>query len=684
MGACAEPGPLERDSRCSSTLSPPFLRSQPHSHHSSRHSSAHPLTASSHFASPYASVLCAISLSPTASWPRLTMRNFGLPRLWLLLTVFTVASLGFVAVRLHPTKPRVAAVPARAARVMLDQTREGVCGNQIRDLGRSNALSFVTRFSVRAALVLLPLRLSSFSQFAPLFRPSPHPRASVVVRTLKEVLDGALTAAGGDPSAAAALAAALEEEYGGPSGLPDPDRPFPEAPQQMTAGAEDGGDGKSAAENVVEASAASSLSRTVIVTALSEAWAPMMRFFLDRLRLVEQQGRAEGEAEAEGGLNRLVDRLVVVAYDDASFDECCSLGLHCYFDWQDDAEEKEDFSGDQKHFMTPAYIHLVWRKVHVVRSMLALGYDVVFTDNDILWLRNPLPQLLLAAPEDMHMSVDWWNADSRKVMGNGGFYAARSNTRMLKFFDDWIAWHKRLPKHRIQQIFDWIRPEANPFTRTATPLTVRYLPTAHFGGFCEMGARMAELVTVHATCCFGLDSKLRVLRKVAADWDWMRALPHDVGEGLEEHGFAWQRRSQPPLETAGSPPCRPMPSAASFRCRPCMHGGLGAALRGSSASAGEGGVAGSRAAGTGWAMGHGLGLRACAHAGAAGRRWGAAERCGEDKACACVARRLACDGVGEGESTVCASTGAAQCSASDHGTPSPSCMPKAAAALWLL
>ncbi|CAI5530703.1 unnamed protein product [Closterium sp. Naga37s-1] len=480
MGACTEPGPLERDSRCSSTLSPPFLRSQPHSHHSSRHSSAHPLTASSHFASPYASVLCAISLSPTASWPRLTMRNFGLPRLWLLLTVFTVASLGLVAVRLHPAKPRVAAVPARAARVI----------------------------------------------------------------TLKEVLDGALTAAGGDPSAAAALAAALEEEYGGPSGLPDPDRPFPEAPQQLTAGAEDGGDGKSASGNVVEASVASSLSRTVIVTALSEAWAPMMRFFLDRLRLVEQQGRAEGEAEAEGGLNRLVDRLVVVAYDDASFDVCCSLGLHCYFDWQDDAEEKEDFSGDQKHFMTPAYIHLVWRKVHVVRSMLAQGYDVVFTDNDILWLRNPLPHLLLAAPEDMHMSVDWWHADSRKVMGNGGFYAARSNTRMLKFFDDWIAWHKRLPKHRIQQIFDWIRPEANPFTRTATPLTVRYLPTAHFGGFCEMGARMAELVTVHATCCFGLDSKLRVLRKVAADWDWMRALPHDVGERLEEHGFTWQRRSR--------------------------------------------------------------------------------------------------------------------------------------------
>ncbi|CAI5928258.1 unnamed protein product [Closterium sp. NIES-64] len=560
MGACTEPGPLERDSRCSSTLSPPFLRSQPHSLHSSRHSSAHPLTASSHFASPYASVLCAISLSPTASWPRLTMRNFGLPRLWLLLTVFTVASLGLVAVRLHPAKPRVAAVPARAVRVMLDQTREGVCGNQIRDLGRSNG-AIRPELEWPSSSTSVPRRaldetdrppqsfLASLTASSAKQPPSDQPLTSKPsatcskCRTLKEVLDGALTAAGGDPSAAAALAAALEEEYGEPSGLLDLDRPFPEAPQQMTAAAEDGGDGKLAADNVVEASAASSLSRTVIVTALSEAWAPMMRFFLDRLRLVEQQARAEGEAEAEGGLNRLVDRLVVVAYDDASFDECCSLGLHCYFDWQDDAEEKEDFSGDQKHFMTPAYIHLVWRKVHVVRSMLALGYDVVFTDNDILWLRNPLPQLLLAAPEDMHMSVDWWNADSRKVMGNGGFYAARSNTRMLKFFDDWIAWHKRLPKHRIQQIFDWIRPEANPFTRTATPLTVRYLPTAHFGGFCEMGARMAELVTVHATCCFGLDSKLRVLRKVAADWDWMRALPHDVGESLEEHGFAWQRRS---------------------------------------------------------------------------------------------------------------------------------------------
>ncbi|GJP71843.1 hypothetical protein CLOP_g2632 [Closterium sp. NIES-67] len=565
MGACTEPAPCDRDSRCASTLTPPFLRSQQHPLHSSSRHSAHPLTASSHFASPYASVLCTISLGPAALWPRLTMRHRRLPRLWLLLTVFAIASLAFVMVRLHPAKRRAAAVPARVARVLVDQARDGVCGGQRRGLGGSSSSSSSSGGSAlrpqlewssssvpRRALdeadrpdrsFLASLTASSSDQ-PPSDQPlsSRQPSSCSKCRTLKDVLDGAVTAAGGDPSAAAALAAALEEEYGGPAALLDPDHPPSDAPP-LGAAADEGG-GKSAAASLVEAARASSLSRTVIVTALSEAWAPMMRFFLERLRLAERHAQeAEGAEAGVTGLNRLVDRLVVVAYDDASFGVCCSLGLHCYYDWQDDAEEKDDFSGDQKHFMTPAYIHLVWRKVHVVRSMLALGFDVVFTDNDILWLRNPLPSLLLAAPEDMHMSVDWWYANSRAVVANGGFYAARSNTRMLKFFDDWIAWHKRLPKHRIQQIFDWIRPEANPFTRTATPLTVRYLPTAHFGGFCEMGARLAELVTVHATCCFGLDSKLRVLRKIAADWDWMHALPARAGERLEEHGFAWQRRT---------------------------------------------------------------------------------------------------------------------------------------------
>ncbi|CAI5458417.1 unnamed protein product [Closterium sp. Yama58-4] len=423
------------------------------------------------------------------------MRAFRLPRLWLLLTVFAVASIGLVAVRLHPSKPKQ----------RCDKVGIRVAGVVIRAVTSSRRDRQTTPVVPRVAYLLV--------RQATAFRPTARQSISrhVLCRTLKEVLDGALTAAGGDPSAAVALAAALEEEYGGPSGLPDPDRPFPEAPQLLTARAEDdGGDGKSAAGNhVVEAWAASSLSRTVIVTALSEAWAPMMRFFLHRLRLVEQQACAEGAAAREAGLNQLVDRLVVVAYDDASFEP-----LHRSSSFPSSpllSLLRASKPLNSLPLPTPWPILLLRARRCGGRctwcwGMLALGYDVVFTDNDILWLRNPLPSLLLAAPEDMHMSVDW------------------------------------LPKHRIQQIFDWIRPEANPFTRTATPLTVRYLPTVHVGGFCEMGA-LAELVTVHATCCFGLDSKLRVLRKIAADWDWMRALPHGTGERLEEHGFTWQRRT---------------------------------------------------------------------------------------------------------------------------------------------
>ncbi|GJP49160.1 hypothetical protein CLOM_g8408 [Closterium sp. NIES-68] len=355
-----------------------------------------------------------------------------------------------------------------------------------------------------------------------------------------------------------------------------------------------GGESDTAAaseEDVGSASPAELLARaarrSVIVVSFSEAWAPMMRFFLERLRAVEAQERrareetrrrgegrvqagvereeregarraVEGEAtgrgrddgagageDASGGageLGGLVARLVVVAYDDESFATCCGMGLNCYMDWQEDAEEKDDFSGGQKHFMTRAYIHLVWRKVHVVHSMLRLGYDVLFTDTDILWLHNPLP-LLWRHPHDLQMSADWWAPNARSVVANGGFYAARANGRTLRFFQDWLAWHRRCPQFRIQQVFNWIRPEANPFTRVASPLLLRYLPTDLFGGFCEMGHSLSRLLTVHANCCPGLGNKLPVLKQLAADWDFFSSLPVAARESMEERGFEWRGRN---------------------------------------------------------------------------------------------------------------------------------------------
>ncbi|CAI7848100.1 unnamed protein product, partial [Closterium sp. NIES-54] len=88
-----------------------------------------------------------------------------------------------------------------------------------------------------------------------------------------------------------------------------------------------------------------------------------------------------------------------------------------------------------------------------------------------------------------------------------------------------------------------VRPEADPYTRDTLRLSVHYLPTDLFGGFCEIGQRLGRLVTVHANCCFGLEEKMRVLQQVLADVDWFQQLPLVDRVGVGRHGLAWSGRN---------------------------------------------------------------------------------------------------------------------------------------------
>ncbi|CAI5472299.1 unnamed protein product [Closterium sp. Yama58-4] len=184
----------------------------------------------------------------------------------------------------------------------------------------------------------------------------------------------------------------------------------------------------------------------VIVTVLSEAWIPMLKIL----------------------------------------EFCCSLRLHCFLDTQEDApkSERDDFSGGQKKFMTPSYLHL-----------------------------NPLPHLLPVS-SDLLIACDRWSADPKAAAANGGFYMARSNDRVLRFFDYWISAHTRFPGIHDQDAFMRVRPEADPYTRDTLRLAVHYLPTDRFGGFCQIGRQLGWLVTVHANCCIGLEEKMRALQRV--------------------------------------------------------------------------------------------------------------------------------------------------------------------------
>ncbi|CAI5989503.1 unnamed protein product [Closterium sp. NIES-65] len=122
----------------------------------------------------------------------------------------------------------------------------------------------------------------------------------------------------------------------------------------------------------------------------------------------------------------------------------------------------------------------------------------------------------------MLIACDRWSADPKAAAANGGFYMARSNDRVLQFFDYWLDAHTRFPGIHDQDAFTRVRPEADPYTRdTLHPytrdtlrLSVHYLPTDRFGSFCQIGRLLRRLVTVHANCCLGLEGKMRVLQQV--------------------------------------------------------------------------------------------------------------------------------------------------------------------------
>ncbi|CAI5973214.1 unnamed protein product [Closterium sp. NIES-64] len=89
----------------------------------------------------------------------------------------------------------------------------------------------------------------------------------------------------------------------------------------------------------------------------------------------------------------------------------------------------------------------VWRKVHVVQSMFALGYDVVFADRAILWLLSPLPSL--RGCQLAHRRRQLRSCNSLLAL-----YHAATRTRMQKFFDDWIlrsgVGGRHKGKHRVK------------------------------------------------------------------------------------------------------------------------------------------------------------------------------------------------------------------------------------------
>ncbi|XP_051138389.1 uncharacterized protein At1g28695-like [Andrographis paniculata] len=247
--------------------------------------------------------------------------------------------------------------------------------------------------------------------------------------------------------------------------------------------------------------ATSTRNKTVIISFVNKAYVEgnkttMLDVFL--------YGFSNGE-----GTRELMKHLLIVAMDGASYKRCRSLRLHCY----KLETQGVDFEGE-KVYMSEEFIRMMWRRTLFLGEVLQRGYNFIFTDMDVLWLRNPFPYLTTTEPElDLQISTDKYRSAYPRV--NTGFYMIRSNNKTRALFHAWYARKDTSPGLKEQDVLQALMLRG-VFRRLS--LTVKFLDTLYFSGFCQDSRDPAAVATVHANCCRGMAAKLTDLTAVLRDW----------------------------------------------------------------------------------------------------------------------------------------------------------------------
>lgn len=265
---------------------------------------------------------------------------------------------------------------------------------------------------------------------------------------------------------------------------------------------------------------ASMPNKTLIMTAANKAWMEpngLVDLLLESFRIGE---------ETQG----LLDYLLIVALDEKAFNRCKEIHPHCY----DLRTEGVDFSGE-KFFMTEDFLKVMRRRIEFLKDVVEHGFSFVFTDADVLWLRNPFRRFSTEA--DFQISCDTCNYDPYDLRNkpNTGFTFVRSNEQTINLYNLWHNSTKRYSRLHDQAVFDKIKL-SEEFKRIG--LKLMFLDAAYFSGFCDTRATLADVCTMHSNCCKGLKAKTSDLRATLEDWMLFRL---DVGRRSE---MRWRSRDE--------------------------------------------------------------------------------------------------------------------------------------------
>ncbi|KAF5805610.1 putative nucleotide-diphospho-sugar transferase [Helianthus annuus] len=264
--------------------------------------------------------------------------------------------------------------------------------------------------------------------------------------------------------------------------------------------------------------------KTVILTMVNKAYVEGEKAMLD----IFLDGFWMGE-----GTRPLVNHLLIIAVDQTAYERCMFLRLHCYKMKTDGV----DFVGE-KMYMSEDFIKMMWQRTRILGDVLRRGYNFIFTDTDVLWLRDPFPRLNLNHKIDLQISVDEFNGNQWSEKGqmiNTGFYMIKSNNKTITLFNEWYARRDNSTGMKEQDVLVELMKKG-AFKRLG--IGVRFLDTVFFSGICEDSRDVRAVVTVHANCCRSIKAKVHDLKRIMLDWQRFKASPID-----ETSEFAWSNHS---------------------------------------------------------------------------------------------------------------------------------------------
>ncbi|KAJ1439564.1 Nucleotide-diphospho-sugar transferase [Sesbania bispinosa] len=241
------------------------------------------------------------------------------------------------------------------------------------------------------------------------------------------------------------------------------------------------------------------------------------------------------------GTRSLIDHLLIVAVDRTAYDRCQLLRLNCYKLETDGV----DFEGE-KLFMSQHFIKMMWRRTLFLLQVLKRGYSFVFTDTDVMWLRNPFTRLSMNESEDLQISTDMYlgNPWSEKNLINTGFYLVRSNNKIISLFEEWYSKKDSSSGKKEQDVLQSLI-RSSIIGRLG--LTVRFLNTLYFSGFCQDSKDFRAVTIVHANCCRSITAKVADLKVALRDWKQFRKLEANFTVNLQwtGHDHCWQSWGKP-------------------------------------------------------------------------------------------------------------------------------------------